>query len=100
WLLQELERRRSAGARGSLRVIAIGNDENDRSLLEAAHRAFVIRNPESGAHPDLAGIPGAVVLDAEGPAGWLEMIERLAHLNSASSGVVSTGIPISARERE
>lgn len=60
-----------------LHVIAIGNDENDRSLLESADIAFVIRNPETGAHPSLSAIPGAVVLASEGPHGWLEMIDRL-----------------------
>ncbi len=58
-------------------VIAIGNDENDRSLLEAADQAFVIRNPGIGPHPGLARITGAELLDTEGPAGWLEMLARL-----------------------
>ncbi len=58
-------------------VVAIGNEENDLSLLQKAELAFVIRNPTRGPHPALAAIPGAVVLDTEGPGGWLEMLNRL-----------------------
>ncbi len=58
-------------------LIAIGNEENDVSLLEVADLAFVIRNPQRGPHPALAAIPHAVVLDTEGPGGWLEMMTRL-----------------------
>ncbi len=58
-------------------IVAIGNEENDVSLLEKADLAFVIRNPGRGPHPALAAIPGAVVLDTEGPGGWLEMLNRL-----------------------
>lgn len=58
-------------------IVAIGNEENDVSLLQKADLAFVIRNPGRGPHPALAAIPGAVVLDREGPGGWLEMLNRL-----------------------
>ena len=58
-------------------VVAIGNEENDVSLLEKADLAFVIRNPGRGPHPALAAVPHAVVLDSEGPGGWLEMLRRL-----------------------
>ena len=58
-------------------LVAIGNEENDISLLKVADLAFVIRNPHRGPHPALAAIPHAVVLDTEGPGGWLEMLIRL-----------------------
>ena len=58
-------------------LVAIGNEENDVSLLQKADLAFVIRNPERGPHPALTAIPHTVVLDSEGPTGWLEMLNRL-----------------------
>jgi len=58
-------------------VAAIGNEENDQSLLAEADCRFVIRNPHRGPHPALTSIPGVVVLDAEGPGGWMEMLDRL-----------------------
>ena len=61
----------------SLFLVAIGNEENDISLLQKADLAFVIRNPGRGPHPALTAIPHAVVLDAEGPGGWLEMLNGL-----------------------
>jgi mannosyl-3-phosphoglycerate phosphatase len=58
-------------------IVAIGNEENDQSLLAEADCRFVIRNPQRGAHPALSSLPGAVVLDTEGPGGWMEMLDRL-----------------------
>lgn len=58
-------------------VVAIGNEENDVSLLQKADLAFVIRNPGRGPHPALTAIPHAVVLGTEGPGGWLEMLNDL-----------------------
>jgi len=58
-------------------IVAIGNEENDVSLLQKADLAFVIRNPARGPHPALVAIPYAVVLDIEGPGGWMEMLNRL-----------------------
>lgn len=55
-------------------VAAIGNEENDVSLLAEADVRFVIRNPHRGPHPVLAALPEAIVLDAEGPGGWMEML--------------------------
>lgn len=58
-------------------VAAIGNEENDVSLLAEADLRFVIRNPHRGPHPVLSALPGAIVLDAEGQGGWMEMLDRL-----------------------
>ena len=61
---------------GVTRWAAIGNAENDATLLRAAHRAFVIRNAD-GHDPVLSRIPRAVLLTAPGPDGWLEMLALL-----------------------
>ncbi|WP_411282288.1 HAD hydrolase family protein [Gemmatimonas sp.] len=61
-------------------VVAIGNEENDLSLLQKADLAFVIHNPGRGPHPALASISDAVVLDSEGPGGWLDMLNHLQEL--------------------
>lgn len=54
-------------------TIAIGNEENDHSLLSNAAIPFVIRNPVRGHHPVLAAVTGAYLLEDEGIAGFLEM---------------------------
>lgn len=74
-------------------VAAIGNEENDQSLLADADCRFVIRNPHRGPHPVLSTIPGAVVLDAEGIGGWMEMLDRLVPAASAVLAARSTGAP-------
>lgn len=61
-------------------VAAIGNEENDQSLLAAADVRFVIRNPHRGPHPALRTLFAAQLLEAEGHAGWLEMLDRLVPL--------------------
>ncbi len=63
-------------------IAAIGNEENDVSLLAEADLRFVIRNPHRGPHPALAALPGAIVLEAEGPGGWMQMLDRLTHYAS------------------
>lgn len=58
-------------------VIAIGNEENDVSLLQRADLPVVIDNPGRGPHPALAAIAGARCLTAAGPLGWLELFDRI-----------------------
>ncbi len=58
-------------------VAAIGNEENDESLLADADCRFVIRNPHRGPHPVLSRLSGAIVLDTEGPGGWMDMLDLL-----------------------
>jgi mannosyl-3-phosphoglycerate phosphatase len=60
-------------------IAAIGNEENDVSLLAEADLRFVIRNPHRGPHPALAALPEAIVLEAEGPGGWMQMLDLLTH---------------------
>ena len=61
----------------SLRVVAIGNEENDETLLANADVRFAIRNPGKGVHPLLASVEGVVSLEREGTRGFVEMLERL-----------------------
>lgn len=58
-------------------VAAIGNEENDVSLLSEADCRFVIRNPHRGYHPVLSALPGVELLDTEGVGGWMDMLDRL-----------------------
>ena len=69
-----------ADAAGSLRVVGIGNEENDATLLASADVGFAIRNPAGGVHPALASVDGAIPLTAEGTAGFVEMLDRLADM--------------------
>lgn len=62
---------------GAPLIAAIGNEENDVSLLAEADLRFVIRNPHRGPHPVLSALPDAIVLDGEGPGGWMDMLDRL-----------------------
>lgn len=62
---------------GAPLIAAVGNEENDVSLLAEADLRFVIRNPHRGPHPVLSALPDAIVLDGEGPGGWMDMLARL-----------------------
>jgi mannosyl-3-phosphoglycerate phosphatase len=53
---------------------AVGNAENDISLLAAVERPFVIRNPRHGHDSALAALPRAHLLQATGIAGWREAL--------------------------
>jgi mannosyl-3-phosphoglycerate phosphatase len=74
-------------------VAAIGNEENDQSLLAEADCRFVIRNPRRGPHPALSSLPGAVVLDTEGPGGWMEMLDRLVPCAQELLAARASGVP-------
>lgn len=58
-------------------TVAIGDESNDVSLFGAVDRSYVVHRPGAGHHPDLAAVPRAELLVAEGIAGWPEMLERL-----------------------
>jgi predicted mannosyl-3-phosphoglycerate phosphatase (HAD superfamily) len=60
----------------SVATAAVGNSDNDASLMGVVDRAFVIRNPE-GYAPALAGLPNAVRLRRPACAGWYEAVARL-----------------------
>ncbi len=57
--------------------VAIGNEENDLTMLEAAHKKFVIKNPTRGYTSLLASVTGATLLKQEGALGWTEMLAQL-----------------------
>ncbi len=63
-------------ARGVTQWAAIGNAANDRSLLDSASSAFIIRNAD-GHDPVLLELPDAVRLTRSGPWGWQEMLNLL-----------------------
>jgi mannosyl-3-phosphoglycerate phosphatase len=60
-----------------VRVVAIGNEENDASLLSAADFGFAINNPSTGIHPALQAVSGVIPLKTVGTAGFGEMLDRL-----------------------
>lgn len=62
-------------------VAAVGNQQNDATLLAVAEHRFVIDEPGRGHCPPLAALPGARLLTRAGTSGWLEMCEHLAALN-------------------
>jgi predicted mannosyl-3-phosphoglycerate phosphatase (HAD superfamily) len=66
-------------------IIAIGNADNDESLLRTAHRAYVVRAPGGTYAARLAGISNAHLLSCAGNAGWAEMVERLDSLPEHAS---------------
>lgn len=73
--------RNLCAARGVISLaIAVGNEENDASLLSAADVRFVIDNPGRGHHPALTGVAGAISLTAPGTGGWMDMLTRLSAL--------------------
>lgn len=57
-------------------TVAIGDESNDVSLFAAVDQAYVICRPGDGHHPQLLATPGAIALDAQGIAGWDEMVRR------------------------
>lgn len=75
--------RNLCAARGVISLaIAVGNEENDASLLSAADVRFVIDNPGRGHHPALSGVAGAISLTVPGIGGWMDMLSRLSALTS------------------
>jgi predicted mannosyl-3-phosphoglycerate phosphatase (HAD superfamily) len=58
--------------------IGVGDAANDRSLLEATDRAFIVRRPDGTIDHALAALsPGATVLSAPGPRAWPELLDHL-----------------------
>jgi len=61
-------------------VIALGDSPNDFAMLEKADIPVLIRSPRT--FPDLKRrIPGLIVSDQFGPAGWNAVIQRLLRKN-------------------
>ncbi len=72
-------------------TVAIGDESNDTSLFSAVDLSFVVRRPGLGHHPDLLAIPRSAPLDAEGIAGWSEMLDRLSVHAGAPRAAVRPG---------
>lgn len=70
----------AARQRSTVRIIGIGNEENDVTLLASADVGFAIRNANGGVHPELSAVPGTHALHAEGTSGFVEMLDRLADM--------------------
>jgi len=62
---------------GVVRVVGIGNEENDVTLLASADIGFAIHNAVGGTHPALAVVDRTIPLTAVGTAGFVEMLDRL-----------------------
>jgi mannosyl-3-phosphoglycerate phosphatase len=60
-----------------LRVAAVGNGDNDRALLLAAERRFVIGRDDGSWHPALRELPGVECMTPPGIEGWREVVRRL-----------------------
>jgi predicted mannosyl-3-phosphoglycerate phosphatase (HAD superfamily) len=58
-------------------LVAIGDADNDASLLHVADRAFVVSTPGRRVPPALAAVPGAHIMQHHGASGWQEMLELL-----------------------
>ncbi|MEP7382928.1 MAG: HAD hydrolase family protein [Gemmatimonadota bacterium] len=58
-------------------VAAAGDADNDRALLLAADRRFVIARPDGSWHPALCALPGVECVPTTGVAGWRDVVHRL-----------------------
>ena len=57
-----------------MRVIALGDSDNDREMLRSADVAVVVRRPDGGVLHDCHGIRRTLVTAQPGPAGWNQAI--------------------------
>lgn len=71
-------------AGGSMVDLAIGDSDNDRPMLEAAHSALLIRSPVH-AFPSLAKADSVIRSVHYGPAGWAEGVTHWLHSNGIST---------------
>lgn len=58
-------------------AIAVGDGDNDASLLQVADVRVAMRLPDGSVHPSLDALPELVVPEAPGPEGWPEVLARL-----------------------
>ncbi|HEY3288077.1 MAG TPA: HAD-IIB family hydrolase [Gemmatimonadaceae bacterium] len=59
-------------------MIGVGDAANDRSLLETADRAFIVRHRNGTVDPALSRLaPPATILASPGPQAWPELLEHL-----------------------
>lgn len=69
---------------GPVEDLAIGDSENDRTMLEAARTALVIRSPAHG-FPELAKTDRVLHSQDFGPTGWAEGVLRWLNLINLSA---------------
>jgi mannosyl-3-phosphoglycerate phosphatase len=77
WLRRVLDAETSGTMCAPVRIVGIGNGENDRCLLESVDVPFAVRNDRNGVHPSLRDVPDVHVLDTVGTRAWLEMLDLL-----------------------
>lgn len=58
-------------------VVAVGDSDNDVSLLLAADRRFVIGRDDGTWHPALRALPDAECVSTPGIAGWRDVLRQL-----------------------
>ena len=68
----------------ALKDLAIGDSENDCSMLEAAHTALLIRSPVHD-FPALGKVDGVLRSSACGPAGWAQGVSQWLQSNGIST---------------
>lgn len=71
-----LATRRRLG-RSPVLVAAVGDSDNDRALLLAAARRFVVARLDGTWHPALRALPGVECLTRAGIDGWRDVVQQL-----------------------
>jgi mannosyl-3-phosphoglycerate phosphatase len=61
---------------GDIVTIALGDSPNDREMLERADYPVVVQKPD-GSYDPVLDIPGVIIAEGVGPAGWNKAIMRL-----------------------
>jgi HAD superfamily hydrolase (TIGR01484 family) len=68
---------RAAAGHAPVLVAAVGDAENDASLLGAAARRFAMPRLDGSVHPALRAVPGVELAPAAGTRGWLAVTAAL-----------------------
>ena len=58
------------------RVLAIGDSDNDREMLQQADIAVIVMRPD-GTHLDCSGVRQTIKTAEPGPAGWNTAVEQV-----------------------
>jgi mannosyl-3-phosphoglycerate phosphatase len=83
--MQALSRLYLGGLERTGTLVALGDGENDREMLQAADIAVVIRRHD-GSHLDCYGIRQTIVTEQAGPAGWNSAVLQI--LNAPARGII------------
>jgi len=70
-------RARSLAGRAPAVVAAIGDGENDVSLLQSAELRFAVPRPDGTVHPALRILGHVCIASRDGTAGWCEVVSSL-----------------------